>query len=204
MKRMILIATALLAAAVLSNPVSGPAIAQEKPNDEKMAAYMALAKPGPEHQQLAARVGKWNVETKLWMEPGKSQAMTFKGTAENHLILGGRFLVTEAKSGSGPMSVELMIVSGFDRRSNKFTVVAFDSEGTYWVSAAGPYDESRKAVVMHGEDEDPVMGGTQKYDFVTRTINPDQYVTEVIFKDPAHTKGAPEFKAVEVTYTRVK
>jgi len=76
-------------------------------------------------------------------------------------------------------------------------------ESTYWVTAAGPYDAEKKAIVMYGEDEDPALG-TQKYYFVTRVASPDKYVTEVIFKDSVHTKGAPEFKAVELTYTRTK
>jgi hypothetical protein len=54
---------------------------------------------------------------------------------------------------------------------------------------------------MYGEDVDPALG-TQKYDVVTRLVSPSSYVTEIIFKDPQHTKGQKEFKAVEITHTR--
>jgi hypothetical protein len=101
------------------------------------------------------------------------------------------------------MTVESTTIIGFDRRSKKYTTVGLDTMGTYWVTAAGPYDESKKAIVMYGEDVDPALG-TQKYNFVTRIISPDKYITEVIFKDLAHTRGAAEFKAVEITHTRAK
>ena len=99
------------------------------------------------------------------------------------------------------MAFESMIIMGFDRRTGKFTTVGFDTEGTYYVAAAGPYDQSRKAIVMYGEDVDPVLG-TQKYDMVMRIVSPTKYIKEVVFKDPARTHGLPEFKVVEITFTK--
>lgn len=193
---------ALSFALVLSIAAS-PALSQEKtsqPDKAKIAAYMELAKPGPEHEQLESLVGTWDQEIKFYMEPGKPP-MTFKGTCQNRMILGGRFLVSESKGGSGPMAFESVIITGFDRRTGKFTTVGFDTEGTYYVAGAGPYDQSRKAIVMYGEDVDPVLG-TQKYDMVTRIVSPTKYIKEVVFKDPAHTHGLPEFKVVEITFTK--
>ena len=74
-----------------------PALSQEKTSDAdkaKIAAYMQLAKPGPEHKQLESLVGTWDEEIKFWMEPGKPP-MTFKGSSQNRMILGGRFLLCE-------------------------------------------------------------------------------------------------------------
>lgn len=180
-----------------------PALSQEKTSDAdkaKIAAYMQLAKPGPEHKQLESLVGTWDKEIKIWMEPGKPP-MTVKGSSQNRMILGGRFLLCEGKGGTGMMAFENMIIMGFDRRSKKFTTVGFDTEGTYYVAATGPYDESRKAIVMYGEDVDPALG-TQKYDMVISIVSPTKYITEVVFKDPAHTHGLPEFKMVEITHTK--
>lgn len=165
-----------------------------------IAAVYELAKPGPEHKQLEALTGTWEQEIKFWMEPGKPP-MTFKGVCQNRMILGGRFLLSESKGGEGPMAFENMIIVGFDRRHKKFTAVAYDTMGTYFVTAAGPYDDSKKAIAMYGEDVDPALG-TQKYDMVTRIISPTKYVTEVIFKDPEHTQGRKEFKIVEVTHVK--
>ena len=186
---------------------AGGARAQEKLSEaekaKRMAESYALAAPGPEHQRLQSLVGKWDQEIKVWPEPGKP-AMTLKGTAENKMILGGRFLVSESKGNMGGMSVESTHITGFDRRHKKYTTIGLDTFGTYYVTAAGPYDESKQAVVMYGEDVDPVLGGTQKYDFIFRVLGPDKYMIEIVFKDKEHTHGAAEFKAVEITYSRAK
>ncbi|HSB09943.1 MAG TPA: DUF1579 family protein [Blastocatellia bacterium] len=184
--------------------LAGTGVSQEKKSEadkaKMMAAYYELAKPGPEHKQLESLVGTWDMEVKYWTQPGKPP-MTVKGQCQNKMILGGRFLLSEAKSGEGMTAVENTIITGFDRRHKKFTTVALDTMGTYWVTAAGPYDASRKAIVMYGEDVDPALG-TQKYDMVVRVVSPTSYVIEIIFKDPEHTGGQKEFKMVEVTHTK--
>jgi hypothetical protein len=57
---------------------------------------------------------------------------------------------------------------------------------------------------MYGEDNDPVMGYVQKYDFVITFSSDDSWKFEVIFYDEAHTQGAEQFKMVEVNYTRAE
>jgi hypothetical protein len=179
------------------------ALSQQPSDAEKAkmaAAVYELAKPGAEHKQLEGLVGGWDMEVKYWAQPGKPP-MTFKGTCQNRMILGGRFLVSEGKSGEGQVATETMTIIGYDRRHKKYTTIGLDTMGTYWVTASGPYDDSRKAIVMYGEDIDPMLG-TQKYDIVTRVIGPNQYVVEIIFKDAGHTGGAKELKLVEITNTR--
>jgi|ERR1041384_838184 hypothetical protein len=199
MKALQVIASIVISIGVLSSTV----VSQQKTESEKAklaAASLALSQPGPEHKQLEAMVGMWDDEIKVWFAPGKPP-MKFKGTRQNRMVLGGRFLLSESKSGEAEMTIETMSIIGFDRRHKKFTTVGYDTMGTYYVTGAGPYDESRKAIVMYGEDVDPALG-TQKYDMVLRIISPTSYVTEVIFKDPAHTQGQKEFKMVEITHTK--
>ena len=178
--------------------------AQEKLSEadkaKKAAESYALAGPGPEHQRLQALVGKWDQEITVWSKPG-AKPMTLKGSCENKMILGGRFLVSESRGNMGAMSVESTHITGFDRRHKKYTVIGLDTFGTYYVTAAGPFDDAKQAVVMYGEDVDPILG-TQKYDMILRVLNPDKYTIEIVFKDKEHTQGAAEFKAVEITYTR--
>lgn len=204
MKKIFVISVATLISITL---LSADVTAQEKMSAEekakRMAAYYEIAGPGPEHKQLEARTGAWNQEVKYWMERDKPP-MVITGTCESRMIMGGRFQSNECKSSAGGMTIESKSIIGFDRRHKKFTIVAFDSSATYYVAAAGPYDEARKAIVMSGEDDDPVLGHKQIYDFVIRDVSPDQFVTEVIFKDEAHTQGKGDFKMVEVTFTRAK
>ncbi len=94
-----------------------------------------------------------------------------------------------------------LFIIGFDRRHEEYTYVGYDTYGTYYVTASGSYDEETKAITMYGEDEDPVMGVTQKYDFIFRIVSPDKHIGEVVFKD-FRTPGQEPFKAVEVVYTK--
>jgi hypothetical protein len=198
------IASSTLMAALIFSAASGRS--QELSQSEKAkraAEYTALAGPGPEHQRLQSLAGKWDMEIKYWMQPGKPP-IALKATCENRMILGGRFLISESKGSMGGMSIESTSIFGFDRRHKKYTTVGLDTMGTYYVTATGPYDESKQAAIMYGEDFDPVLGQTQKYDMIVRFLGPDKYLTEIVFKDKEHTHGAAEFKVIEITHTRQK
>ncbi len=171
-------------------------------DQEKMNEMMELAKPGPEHKMLEKMVGTWDQTVKLWMSPGAEPA-EMKGKAVNKMILGGRFLQSNISSGEGEMKMEGLNLMGYDRRHKHFTTVGFDTWGTYYVTAAGPYNEGSKSIVMYGEDEEPTMEMTQKYNIIVRFVDEDTFVSEIIFKDK-RTPDESEFKMVEVTNKRVK
>jgi hypothetical protein len=167
-----------------------------------MAAYMELAKPGEEHKLLESLVGTWNMDGKMWMQP-EAEPMAFKGESVNKMILGGRFLLTESKSGEGDMYTETFNLACFDRRHKKYTTIGLDTWGTYYVTAAGTYDEKTKTLKMYGEDEDPVMGFTQKYDFIIHFESPDKHIYKVVFYDfPTPAGVQKEFKIMGIVYTR--
>jgi len=169
---------------------------------EQWQEMMALAKPGPEHKMLEKLVGTWEQTVKFWMKPG-AEPSGMKGKSVNRMILGGRFLQSDVTGGEGEMKMEGLNLMGYDRRHKHFTTVGFDTWGTYYVTAAGPYDEKSKSIVMYGEDEEPTAGITQKYDIIVRFVDDDTYVTEIVFKDE-RTPNRSEFKMVEVTNKRVK
>src|SRR5881398_962772 len=59
--------------------ISFAALAEEAKTEAKkmspeeqamMDKYMKAATPGPEHQQMAKMVGKWNLKVTAWMAPG--------------------------------------------------------------------------------------------------------------------------------------
>jgi hypothetical protein len=95
-------------------------------------------------------------------------------------------------------------IFGFDRRFNRYTLVGFDTWGTYYGTAAGTWDEATKTLTLYGEDEDPVRGFTQKWDFIIRFVDEDNYIIEVVFKNEELTGGLPEFKMAESTFKRVE
>jgi hypothetical protein len=197
--------TLVLMLPAISSLVWQLGMAQDAPDpeqqDDLFAQYQALIMPGEEHKLLEKLAGTWNMEVKMWMEPG-AEPLFITGASTHRMILGGRFLMTEAKSGEGLFAGETLGILGFDRRSGVYTTVGFDTYGTYYVTGAGPYDEETRTITMSGEDFDPVLNHTQVYDFVMRLVSDDEYISEVIFHDEAHTKGKGPFKMLEIKYTR--
>lgn len=192
-----LLATALLCAAA-------PLAAQEVPGEHApdsatVARMMEAMRPGPEHARLAAMAGTWDARVKFWPQPG-AQPVEARATAVSRMVLGGRFLVTDGKSEDPAFPVELMVIRGFDRRSGKYTTVGYDTYGTYYVEAEGSWDEATRSMTESGESRDPSTGRTERYDFVTRVVSPDQYVHLTVFQMPDGSR----FTAVETTYTRRK
>lgn len=189
-----LLAAAPAAAQVPTTPEERQRIAQE---------VMAAAQPGPEHAELMALAGAWDVEGLMWSAPG-AEPIKLGFPAENRAIIGGRFLESRASGELMGMAIESLAIYGFDRRHRKYTVVGYDSFGTYYVTGAGTLDPATRTVAMDGTDDDPITRMTQVYTLHLRFVDPDTYVTDVVFNDPAHTGGGASFKAVELTYRRRK
>jgi hypothetical protein len=123
------------------------------------------------------------------------------------MILGGRFVISEyvADSAMGPaygdVKVETVSIYGFDRRTKEYTTIGLDTMGTYYVTAAGTARPD-KTIVMSGETLDDHSGskGMRKYDMVLKVIDPDTYITQIIFK----FTNMPDLKIVEVVHRRAK
>lgn len=170
---------------------------------ELQAEYMRMAQPGEAHELIAQLEGEWEQEIRFWMSPGADPIVS-TGSAQCEMILGGRFLSCEAEGGSGQNAMESLTILGYDNRHKHYTLIGFDTWGTYYVTAAGDYDPDTKTIVLSGVDTDPVMGMEQVYDMTLEFVDEDKYISAVIFKNPEMTGGAEEFKMVEVINTRVK
>jgi hypothetical protein len=132
--------------------------------DATMAYYVDAAKTVVEHARIAELSGPWKVTTKLWFDPS-GEPQTSSGTGSGKLILGGRFLemTTDTK---GAFDSESLTIYGFDRRTSEYTMVGFDTLGTYSITAAGKHDEAQKGVVLQGSYAQPPNMQQQKYHFV--------------------------------------
>jgi hypothetical protein len=182
--------------------VASAAFAQTQPTPEQMAQMLEESRPTTEHQELAKLTGRWNQEV-TWSMGGPSVKAT--GIVTNRMILGGRFLLSAGSSnnplGFGDPTVELMTIYGFDRRTRDYTIVGYDSFGTYYVTAAGKKTPAG-LVLMHGETLEHEAGttATRKYDMTLRIVDPNTYITEVIFK----VAGQPDQTVASVTHRRIQ
>jgi len=171
--------------------------------EDMMAEYMKLAQPSEEHKLLESMIGKWELTGKCWEKPGAEPTFV-TGKSFNKTVLGGRFLMSEWEEGEGEMQGHGLNIMGFDRRFNRYTLVGFDTWGTYYITAAGTWDETTNTITMSGEDYDPLGKFTQKYDFIFRFVDDDTYIIELVFQKGELTEGLPEFKMAESVFTRVK
>ena len=173
--------------------------AQKDSTEAMIDMYVELAKPVPQHQKLAEMSGKWNVTTKLWFNPAEPPRVA-SGKATGRLILGGRFLQLDASVKGGGMDADSMTLIGFDRRTNDYTMIGLDTLGTYYITAAGKYDEAAKGILLDGSYAMPPTGQNQKYRFTWRQDSPDEHVLILHFDVPG---GTPMLVA-ETTLRRAK
>jgi hypothetical protein len=179
------------------------AAAQEPAPEERariQQEMMAAMQPGPEHARLVDMAGEWNIEVRMWPAPD-AEPMISTGTASNRMILGGRFLESRSEAGADPMRIESLILLGFDRRRSEYTLIALDTWGTYYVTAAGPADASGR-MTLDGVNDDPISKVRETYQMIYRPIDADTFVHEVVFTDPAHAPGGEPFRILEITFRR--
>lgn len=158
------------------------ALAQENKQsqaDAVMAGYIEAAKPVAEHRRLMELVGPWKVTTTLWFDPAAAPQVS-AGSGTGRMILGGRFLQLDTTV-SGAIPADHLTIFGFDRRTNDYTLVGFDTLGTYYITAAGKHDEARNGIVFHGSYLQPPAGTEQKYHFVWQTLSSREHVLTLYF-----------------------
>src|SRR6266446_8336523 len=102
---------------------------QKKPEkgmmDEQM---MKLGQPGEAHKRLEPLVGKWEYTVTWWMNPGK-EPQVMKGTNENTLVMGGRFLQQQAhgETKENQPTFEGMGLTGYDNIKKSYTSMWVDN-----------------------------------------------------------------------------
>jgi hypothetical protein len=137
---------------------------------------------------------------KFWMFPGGEPTVS-QALAEFELILDGRFVQQTYKcEWMGKPFVGLGI-EGYDTFKKKYVSIWMDNGGNAINISTGTADESGKVFTYYGKMDDPMTGEKDKtVKSIARVINDNKVVFEMYDK-PA---GGPEYKNMEITYTRAK
>jgi hypothetical protein len=181
-----------------------PSSAQDAKDSSKSASAAAQRKsnaPGAEHEQLASYAGAWDVEIKMG---GGDAAMVYRGTANSRVIAGRRFLQMEYQAKGKTDEIDGTFIVGFDSRHKRFTLVAMDSFGPYFVTSQGHRDEKSGKIRMLGADDDPMMkamGFTKEFVHVLDLRSKDEYAVEVWFVDTRNA-ARREFKFMDYVFKR--
>ena len=159
--------------------------------------YLDLAKPGPEHERLAALVGEWDTEVLVKMMPGAKPLRT-KGTAKSESVLGGRYVAVKTAGHFMGTPHETLSFFGFDRRYKTFTSVNLDNAGTYWVTAKSEGEAGEGEIVMAGSEHDPVFGVDQKYRQILKIADENRFSVAWEMEFP----GQDPYVMLETRFTR--
>ena len=193
------IVTLSMIGALLGAFALGRAGAQEGTGDkgmDDMAAWMELAKTGPEHAKLMKVVGNWACECKMWMQPG-ADPMLATGKAVFSSVLGDRFLKQDYE-GTLMGQPDLGIgYTGFNNATRKYEAVWLSNMGTGVMLMTGTETEPGTC-----EFEGSCMGPGGKevnHRLVLKHVGDDKQILEMF-----DTRGGVETKSMELTYTRSK
>lgn len=124
-----------------------PAMAQEQPSQEEMAAMMAAMTPGPHHEALMKMVGSWEMSSKMYAGPG-APPMETKGTSTVEGLLDGRFIMETVKAPMMGMPWTGHGIYGYDNTTKKHVSTWFDSFGTMMMHFEGTCEKSCSVVTM--------------------------------------------------------
>ncbi len=179
-----------------------PGMAAEKTSENQMDpqaimdTYTRLATPGEPHKQMARMAGSWNTTTKAWMDPQKPPLVS-KGSCEQAMLLGGRFLRQECTGDMMGQSFTGIGLNGYDNHTKKYMSIWMDSMGTAIYVMEGTASADGKIITQTGHYDDPVEGPVNLRS-VTKIVDNNHEVFEMYGTD----KTGKDRKMMEITYTR--
>lgn len=188
-----------------NKPAGKPAAksAAKQPSKEQMdqaammQKMMEAATPGEMHKMLASLDGKWTGETTLWTSPNDPPQKSM-GTAENSMIMGGRYQQSTIKADMGGMPFEGMSLLGYDNTRKVFFNTWIDNFGTGIMELEGPYDAATKTIILKGTYVDPSTGKMQIRQTM-KMVDDKHQLIEMYTTLP----GKKEMKTMEIKYTRM-
>lgn len=116
----------------------------------------AMPQPLKEHEWLNQFVGEWDIETEVFMEPGK-EPLKMKGT-ESARMLGGFWVVGENKGEMMGMPFTGVMTFGYDPEKKKYVGTWVDSNTSTLWQYLGTVDASGKILTLETEGFCPMEG----------------------------------------------
>ncbi len=164
-----------------------------------MQAWAEAATPGPHHKHLEAMAGEWESKTVWWMAPG-APANESGGTASAHMILEGRFLVSEFKGEMMGMPFHGIGTWGYNNVTKQYESTWIDNFGTMTMLLTGNCSPDGKVFKMEAKYIDPMTGKDSFMKETCTITGPGAYKLEMYGPSP---DGKGEFKMMEITFKKV-
>jgi hypothetical protein len=164
---------------------------------EDRDAAMRAAQPGPVHKHMAKRIGEYTTTTKFFVQPGGA-GQESHGTAKITGALDGRFLLEENSGTFFGQPLTGLRLYGYNNGSKQYEAVWTYSRSTGIMNLVGTSKDDGKTINWTATYDDP-KGAKQTLYVVTRNIDDDHFVIELIVKSADGSKGPP---TMETTYSR--
>ncbi len=170
--------------------------AQSTDSATMMKMWMDYMTPGNFHKMLAKSNGTWTEEATFWMDPGAPPSTSIL-TAENKMIMGGRYQQSNVSGNVNGMPFEGMSTVGYDNAKKKFISTWVDNMGTGVMYMEGNYNPAMKNITFLGKMIDPATGKENNVREVFTMI--DDNTQMIAMYD---TRDGKEFKSMELKMKR--
>jgi len=210
------IGTLLLAGAVAATGLAaGSALSQEGPKEPPKEEFkgadprdhspadmnrrmMESMTPNRFHKRLERLLGEWDVELKMWMNPG-GPPMVSKGTGRWSWLFEGKWIQGATDMDFMGMKMQLRTTLGYDNFKRKYVSASVNSMETALRHAEGNFGKDDSVLYTYGPVDEYMTGEHDKTSaFVYRFESPDRFTIEV--HDLAI--GLENAKVMEMVYTR--
>jgi hypothetical protein len=171
----------------------------ETPPTSDLDRVRALTMPGEHHERLAAIVGTWGADFKVWLAPEAEPVVT-AGQVESRWILGKRFVETTYQTDFMGQSFAGKGVEGYDSQAKEYVGTWRDNQGTLTLVLTGQCEEDCRIRTMEGRFTEPVSGQQLTQRTVTTVIDDDSYTFESFLVAP----DGETFKNLELSARRNK
>ncbi len=168
-------------------------------DEATMAKMKEFSTPGEGHRVLDPLVGQWQYAMKWWMTADATPQES-TGSSQAKWILDGHFLQEDVTGMSMGQPFTGMGVTGYDNLKKKYDSIWLDNMGTGMMISDGSYDAANKTLTFKGTFSCPIENGPRTSRGVLKITGDDSHTYEMYMTD----KDGKEFKAMEITYTRMK
>jgi len=160
-------------------------------------ALTTAAAPDPEHERLAAMAGTWDVDMTFWFQPGRP-GIRAQATSSIRPLLNGLFVEEKIDGMLNGAPFTTLSWTGFNTGTHQYEATRISTTNTARIAETGAWDEGTRQLELKADY--PLAGDTWHQRTVIQPTSPDAMIATSYLSFGA----VPEWKAVEIKYTRRK
>ena len=146
-----------IAGALLAGLLAASVVSPQDRGDDDAVDSTHYSKPDENHTRLKPLAGRWKLVFRHYQGEGVPW-LKGTGTAVFRWVLGGRFLLEDARVDLDGLSVEWLRVHAYDKALKKYVATWADSTFTGLGHLEGTFDRRKRVLRYAGLSGDPMKG----------------------------------------------